>query len=185
VTPAFRWFSRAGISAVMSRPNALPVGPTRLARGARRCHHRIQDPGPSRLPPVEPVASGRRLLDAFCPVCLHGQAGLARAAVPAPAAALRTLEEALVIGATCCAAGVRPCVQGPVRLAGLVRLLRVHPAAAAASLARMETSLEGNAEPVIHPDRLWVRACLSCGIPSVTDARDHAHFCRRHVPRSA
>src|SRR5215831_15294915 len=32
-TPAFRWFSRAraSISSVMSRPYALPVGPTRLA----------------------------------------------------------------------------------------------------------------------------------------------------------
>ena len=46
-TPAFRWFARASssISSVMSRPYALPVGPTRLAESR------------TSIPPPEPRSS--------------------------------------------------------------------------------------------------------------------------------
>ena len=52
-TPALAWFARASssISSVISSPYAIPVGPTRRAKAARRCHHRSQ--GRARSPRVE------------------------------------------------------------------------------------------------------------------------------------
>jgi hypothetical protein len=136
--------------------------------------------------PLAPLAPGRRLLDAFCPVCLHAPSPTDRPAVPEADRVPRGLEEALALGAVCCVAGVRPCVQGPARLAGLVRGLGVHPESAATFLTRMEPGRDGDAEPLIQPGRLWVRTCLSCGDPIVTDAAsDETRRCRRHARRSA
>jgi hypothetical protein len=136
--------------------------------------------------PLAPVAPGRRLLDAFCPVCLHGPTPDARARVPAADRGPGSLEEALTLGARCCAADVRPCVQGPARFAGLVSRLGVHPESAATFLTRMEPAWDGRLEPLIHPGRLWVRTCLSCVEPIVTDtASDETRRCRRHARRSA
>src|SRR6266545_4376333 len=58
VTPALRWFSRASasISSVMSRPYALPVGPTRLADSR------------TSMPPPEPRSS------TVCPSCSSASA---------------------------------------------------------------------------------------------------------------
>jgi hypothetical protein len=140
----------------------------------------------ARWRPLAPVAPGRRLLDAFCPVCLH--APIPEACSPAPDAhhALVTLEDALAVGTACCAAGVRPCVQGPARFAGLVSQLNVDPGAAADYLSRLERSTDGRVEARVHPGRLWVRTCLSCGEPIVTDgASDQTRLCRRHMNRSA
>jgi hypothetical protein len=129
--------------------------------------------------PLAPVAPGRRLLDAFCPTCLH---------VPAPATTRRpdlaeetgphTLEEALSIGTQCCEAGVRPCVQGPARLAALVTWLDVDARAAAAYLERLRPDPRG----------LWVRTCLYCDAIMVVDdaAGDRIRrLCPRHANRSA
>jgi hypothetical protein len=136
--------------------------------------------------PVAPLAPGRRLLDAFCPVCLHAPTPEARTPVPEPRRVPGSIEEALVLGAMCCTAGVRPCVQGPARFAGLVSQLSIHPESAATLLTRMEPGRDGQAEPLIHPGRLWVRTCLSCGDPIVTDAAgDETRRCRRHTRRSA
>ena len=137
--------------------------------------------------PLGPVAPGRRLLDAFCPVCLHASVPEARAPVAGTARVPGSLEEALDLGAECCTAGVRPCVQGPVRFAGLVSRLGVHPESAATFLTRMEPAGDdGGFEPLIHPRRLWVRTCLSCEDAIVTDAAgDETRRCRRHARRSA
>jgi hypothetical protein len=136
--------------------------------------------------PLAPLAPGRRLLDAFCPVCLHTPAPEERALVPEVDRVPRGLEEAITLGAVCCRAGVRPCVQAPARFAGLVSRLSVHPESAATFLTRMEPGRDGDAEPLIQPGRLWVRTCLSCGDPIVTDAAgDATRRCRRHVRRSA
>jgi len=136
--------------------------------------------------PLGPVAPDRRLLDAFCPVCVHTPAPEDRAQVPRTGRRPGSLEEALILGAACCVAGVRPCVQGPVRFAGLVSALGVHPESAATFLARMEPTRDGHLEPVIHPGRVWVRTCLSCGDAIVTDAAgDETRRCRRHARRSA
>jgi hypothetical protein len=135
--------------------------------------------------PLAPLAPGRRLLDAFCPVCLHAPAPPARRPGPGADRAPDSLDEALALGAGCCTAGVRPCVQGPVRFAGLVSRLSVHPESAATFLTRMEPAGDGRVEPLIHPGRLWVRTCLSCGEPIVTDAAgDETRRCRRHARRS-
>ena len=48
-----------------------------------------------------------------------------RAAAPEGDHVPRDLEEALDLGAACCLAGVRPCVQGPARFAGPVSRLGV------------------------------------------------------------
>ena len=137
--------------------------------------------------PLAPVAPGRRLLDAFCPVCLHVPVPPQRTPAPRMDHAPGSLEEALGLGAECCAAGVRPCVQGPVRLAALVSRLGVHPESAATFLTRMEPAgRDGHLEPLVHPARLWVRTCLSCGEPVVSDAAgDETRHCRRHTRRSA
>jgi hypothetical protein len=136
--------------------------------------------------PLAPMAPGRRLLDAFCPVCLHGPAPDTRTPVPGADRVPGSLEESLELGAGCCAAGVRPCVQGPARFAGLVSRLGVHPESAATFLTRMEPARDGRLEPLIHPGRLWVRTCLSCQEPIVTDAAgDETRRCRRHARRSA
>jgi hypothetical protein len=135
--------------------------------------------------PVAPVVPGRRLLDGFCPICLHAPTPHARSPLPAVEDGVRSLVAALTLGTACCVAGVRPCVQAPARFAALVSQLHVHAEEAAAFLSRMETSLDGSAEPLVHPDRVWVRLCLSCEMPAVTDARDdHPRLCRRHLPRS-
>jgi hypothetical protein len=136
--------------------------------------------------PLAPAAPGRRLFDAFCPVCLHGPTPDARTRGPAADRVPGSLEEALTLGARCCAAGVRPCVQGPARFAGLVSRLGVHPESAATFLTRMEPARDGRLEPLIHPGRVWVRTCLSCAEPIVTDAAsDATRRCRRHARRSA
>jgi hypothetical protein len=136
--------------------------------------------------PLGPVAPGRRLLDAFCPVCLHTPAPEERTPVPGTDRVPGSLEEALALGAACCAAGVHPCVQGPVRFAGLVSRLGVHPESAATFLTRMEPAQDGRLHPLIHPGRLWVRTCLSCEDAIVTDAAgDETRRCRRHTRRSA
>jgi hypothetical protein len=136
--------------------------------------------------PLAPLAPGRRLLDAFCPVCVHTPAPTGRSAVPEADQVPRDLEEALALGGVCCLAGVRPCVQGPARFAGLVSRLGVHAESAATFLTRMEPGRDGDAEPLIQPGRLWVRTCLSCGDPIVTDAAgDETRRCRRHARRSA
>jgi hypothetical protein len=136
--------------------------------------------------PLAPMAPGRRLLDAFCPVCLHGPAPDTRTPVPGADRVPGSLEESLELGAGCSAAGVRPCVQGPARFAGLVSRLGVHPESAATFLTRMDPARDGRLEPLIHPGRLWVRTCLSCQEPIVTDAAgDETRRCRRHARRSA
>ncbi len=129
--------------------------------------------------PLAPVAPGRRLLDAFCPICLH---------VPRPEARTRvganddteptTVAEALATGARCRLAGVRPCVQGPARLAALVTWLDVDARAAAAHLERLRPDPRG----------LWVRACLYCDVPMVVDDAEGdriQRLCERHAHRSA
>jgi hypothetical protein len=129
--------------------------------------------------PLAPVGPGRRLLDAFCPICLHG---------PTPDARTRrvadddiepmTVAEALATGARCCAAGVRPCVQGPARLAVLVTCLDVDARAAAAHLERLRPDPRG----------LWVRTCLYCEVPMVVNDADGdriQRLCDRHAHRSA
>jgi hypothetical protein len=129
--------------------------------------------------PLAPVGPGRRLLDAFCPICLH---------VPTPDARTRrvadddlepmTVAEALATGARCCAAGVRPCVQGPARLAILVTWLDVDARAAAAHLERLRPDPRG----------LWVRTCLYCEVPMVVNDADGdriQRLCDRHAHRSA
>ena len=109
-----------------------------------------------------------------------------RAAAPEGDHVPRDLEEALELGAACCLAGVRPCVQGPARFAGLVSRLGVHPESAATFLTRMEPGRDGGAEPLIQPGRLWVRTCLACGDPIVTDAAgEETRRCRRHARQSA
>jgi hypothetical protein len=128
---------------------------------------------------LAPIAPGRRLLDAFCPICLH---------VPTPEARTRvvatddteptTVAEALATGARCCLAGVRPCVQGPARLAALVTWLDADARAAAAHLERLRPDPRG----------LWVRTCLYCGVPMVVDDADGdriQRLCERHAHRSA
>jgi hypothetical protein len=137
--------------------------------------------------PLAPVAQGRRLLDAFCPVCLHALGPAEKTLAPGMDRVPGSLEEALALGGACCTAGVRPCVQGPARLAALVSRLGVHPESAATFLTRMEPAGRDNhLEPLIHPLRLWVRTCLSCGEPIVTDAAgDETRHCRRHARRSA
>jgi len=129
--------------------------------------------------PLAPVGPGRRLLDAFCPICLH---------VPTPDARTRlvadddleptTVAEALATGARYCAAGVRPCVQGPARLAILVTWLDVDARAAAAHLERLRPDPRG----------LWVRTCLYCEVPMVVNDADGdriQRLCDRHAHRSA
>jgi hypothetical protein len=129
--------------------------------------------------PLAPVAPGRRLLDAFCPTCLHR---------PAPASRVPpivdeetdpgTLAEALVAGARCCAAGVRPCVQGPTRLAALVTWLDVDARAATVYLERLRPDPRG----------WWVRTCLYCdAVMVVNDAAGDRiqRLCPRHAHRSA
>jgi hypothetical protein len=106
--------------------------------------------------------------------------------VPGTARMPESLEEALALGAVCCAAGVRPCVQRPARFAGLVSRLGLHPESAATFLARMEPTRDGRLEALTHPGRVWVRTCLSCGDAIVTDAAsDETRRCRRHARRSA
>jgi hypothetical protein len=140
----------------------------------------------ARWHPLAPMAPGRRLLDAFCPLCLHGLAPDARTPVPGADHVPGNLEDALTLGARCCESGVRPCVQGPARFAGLVSRLGVHPESAATFLTRMERTRDGGLEPLIHPGRLWVRTCLVCQVPIVTDAAgDETRRCRRHARRSA
>jgi hypothetical protein len=137
--------------------------------------------------PLAPVAPDRRLLDAFCPVCLHARVPDEKTPAPRCDRVPESLEDALALGGACCAAGVRPCVQGPARFAGLVSRLGVHPESAATFLARMEPAgRDGHLEPLIHPGRLWVRTCLSCDEAIVTDAAgDDTRRCRRHARRSA
>jgi hypothetical protein len=136
--------------------------------------------------PLAPLTPGRRLLDAFCPVCLHAPAPDTRTPVPAADGIPESLQDALALGAGCCTAGVRPCVQGPARFAGLVSRLGVHPESAATFLTRMEPGRDGRLEPLIHPGRLWVRTCLVCEDAIVTDATgDETRRCRRHARRSA
>jgi hypothetical protein len=129
--------------------------------------------------PLAPVGPGRRLLDAFCPICLH---------VPTPEDRTRlvadddiepaTVAEALATGAQCCTAGVRPCVQGPARLAALVTWLDADARAAAAHLERLRPDPRG----------LWVRTCLYCEVPMVVNDEDGdriQRLCDRHAHRSA
>ena len=129
--------------------------------------------------PLAPVEPGRRLLDAFCPICLHGSAADPRTPlVSDDVAGPSTLADALAIGAECCAAGVRPCVQGPTRLAALVTWLDVDARAAAAHLERLRP----------HPRGLWVRPCLYCEVPMVVndEAGDRIQrLCERHAHRTA
>jgi hypothetical protein len=129
--------------------------------------------------PLAPVEPGRRLLDAFCPICLHGSGSDRRARLVANAAAgPLSLDEALAIGAECCAAGVRPCVQGPTRLAALVTWLDVDARAAAGHLERLRPDPRG----------LWVRTCLYCDVPIVVndEAGDRIQrLCERHAHRTA
>ena len=84
----------------------------------------------------------------------------------------------VAIGAECCAAGVRPCEQGPTRLATLVTWLDVDARAAAAHLERLRP----------HPRGLWVRPCLYCDVPMVVndEAGDRIQrLCERHAHRTA
>jgi hypothetical protein len=128
--------------------------------------------------PLAPIGPGRRLLDAFCPICLHvpTQQGRTRLLADDDTETM-SLAEALMTGARCCAAGVRPCVQGPVRLAALVTSLDADARAAAAHLERLKPDPRG----------LWVRTCLYCDIPIVVnDEHDDRikRLCERHAHRS-
>ena len=129
--------------------------------------------------PLAPVEPGRRLLDAFCPICLHMPTPDRRARlVTEDLATPSNVAEALAIGAGCCAAGVRPCVQGPTRLAALVTWLDVDVRAAAAHLERLRPDPRG----------LWVRTCLYCDVPMVVndEAGDRIQrLCERHAHRTA
>jgi hypothetical protein len=129
--------------------------------------------------PLAPVAAGRRLLDAFCPTCLHIPASASRMShVVDEETGLDTLAEALSTGARCCAAGVRPCVQGPARLAALVTWLDIDARAAAVYLERLRPDPRGS----------WVRACLYCdAVMVVNDAAGDRiqRLCPRHANRSA
>jgi hypothetical protein len=118
------------------------------------------------------------LLDAFCPICLHTPVSDGRARqVSSDVGAPSTLDEALAIGAECCAAGVRPCVQGSTRLAALVTWLDLDARAAAAHLERLRPDPRG----------LWVRTCLYCDVPMVVnEAGDRIQrLCERHAHRTA
>jgi hypothetical protein len=120
---------------------------------------------------VRPVTPERLLLDAFCPICLHRPSAPRRGPWPTSDGEPQTLLDALMLGAACCEAGVRPCVQSPVRFALLVRALSVDAEAAAECLSR----------PVFDPhaaEGLWVRTCLSCDEPLVT--RRAVRHCARH-----
>ena len=129
--------------------------------------------------PLAPVEPGRRLLDAFCPICLHMPTPDRRARlVTEDLGTPLTLAEAFAISAGCCAAGVRPCVQGPTRLAALVTWLDVDVRAAAAHLERLRPDPRG----------LWVRTCLYCDVPMVVndEAGDRIQrLCERHAHRTA
>jgi hypothetical protein len=129
--------------------------------------------------PLAPVEPGRRLLDAFCPICLHIPTPDGRARpVSEEVATPSTLAEALMISAGCCVAGVRPCVQGPTRLAALVTWLDVDVRAAAAHLARLRPDPRG----------LWVRTCLYCDVPMVVNDETGdriQRLCERHAHRTA
>ena len=137
--------------------------------------------------PLAPVAPGRRLLDAFCPVCLHVPAPDARTPVPRADRVPGSLEEALALGGRVLRgrrASVRPGARAPRR----ARQPAGRPPRVGGDVPHADGAGPGRdaLEPLIHPGRLWVRTCLSCGEPIVTDAAgDETRRCRRHARRSA
>jgi hypothetical protein len=119
------------------------------------------------------VTESSWFLHRFCPRCVAAQPAPARIGGAQPLGRLDRLpwwavEEALACATRLCAAGVRPCVSGPLRYAMLCQLLQVSPWAAYEVYQR------------VSPHDWWLRPCPQCGriIASESRSRRLCRYCR-------
>lgn len=119
--------------------------------------------------PVPPPIPKRPLLGAFCPVCLHNPSPTTERRPPFPKTLPQSLAHAILIGLAACEAGYRPCASSPARFASLMQALRISPWHAALFLGRD-----------VAPTRWWVRSCMVCERPIVTESPQHRR-CESHA----
>jgi hypothetical protein len=99
--------------ASLKRYAALRVGAEPVRRERRRLLKRQEDAlflywwaVIAQGAPVRPVTRDRRLLDAFCPICLHQPSASRQGPCPAPNGKPQSLLDALMLVAACCEAGI-------------------------------------------------------------------------------
>jgi hypothetical protein len=130
---------------------------------------------------IAPPVTHRRFLDFFCPICLtrpsstNGRPPPADADVtesetdchlqtagapPIGRVMLGNLEDAILRGTAACAAGANPCASSAARFAALVQLSSVRPWDAYRFITQN-----------VGPDKWWIRTCVGCGRPFVSDSR--------------